>query len=102
MVKPSAKESRLDWTLTWIGFEVAPVCILIAVGAFMASSGDTLARFGNTEFFAFGKLLSVIFLFLGFLVSVEAFSEVRIPFTRVVLLRRAPEPSPAGESRPGA
>ena len=79
-----------------------PATILIAVGAFMASSGDTLARFGNTEFFAFGKLLSVIFLFLGFLVSVEAFSEVRIPFTRVVLLRRAPEPSPAGESRPGA
>ena len=79
-----------------------PATILIAVGAFLASSGDTLARFGNTEFFAFGKLLSVIFLFLGFLVSVEAFSEVRIPFTRVVLVRRPPEPSPAGESRPSA
>jgi hypothetical protein len=76
-----------------------PATILIAVGAFLASSGDTLARFGNTEFFAFGKLLSVIFLFVGFLVSVEAFGDVRIPFTRVVLVRRSPEPSPAGESR---
>ena len=49
-----------------------PATILIAIGAFLASSGDTLARFGNTEFFVFGKLLSVIFLFVGFLVSVEA------------------------------
>jgi hypothetical protein len=79
-----------------------PATILIAIGAFLASSGDVLARFGATEFFALGKLLAVIFLFLGFLVSVEAFSEVRIPFTRVVLVQRRAEPSPAGESRPSS
>jgi hypothetical protein len=79
-----------------------PATILIAIGAFLASSGDTLARFGDTEFFVFGKLLSVIFLFVGFLVSVEAFSDVRIPFTEIVLVRRPAEPAPAGEARPGA
>ena len=79
-----------------------PATILIAIGAFLASSGDTLARFGDTEFFVFGKLLSVIFLFVGFLVSVEAFSDVRIPFTGIVLVRRPAEPAPAGEARPGS
>ena len=77
-----------------------PATILIAIGAFLASSGDILARFGVTEFFVLGKLMAVIFLFLGFLVSVEAFSEVRVPFTRIVLLRRRAEPTTAGESQP--
>jgi hypothetical protein len=72
--------------------------ILIAVGAFLASSGDVLQRFGVTDFFYLGKFLSVIFLFVGFLVSVEAFSEVRVPFTRIVILRRHPEPAATGES----
>jgi len=72
--------------------------ILIAVGAFLASSGDVLQRFGVTDFFYLGKFLSVIFLFVGFLVSVEAFSEVRVPFTGIVILRRHPEPAATGES----
>ena len=59
-----------------------------ALGAVMASSGDTLLRFGITDFFQIGKLLAVVFLFLGFLVSVEAFAEFRVPFTRVILARR--------------
>ncbi len=79
-----------------------PATILIAIGAFLASSGDILARFGVTEFFLLGKLVAVFFLFVGFLVSVEAFSEWRVPFTRIVLLRRRAEPAPAGESQPGA
>ena len=79
-----------------------PSTILIAIGAFMASSGDVLQRFGVTEFFYFGKLLAVVFLFVGFLVSVEAFSVWRIPFTRIVLRRRRAESGPAGESRPSA
>jgi hypothetical protein len=78
-----------------------PSTILIAIGAFTASSGDTLQRFGVTDFFYLGKLLAVIFLFLGFLVSVEAFNEVRVPFTRIVLLHRRAEPAPAGDSRLG-
>ncbi|HSW43399.1 MAG TPA: hypothetical protein VLM76_12895 [Patescibacteria group bacterium] len=68
-----------------------PATILIAIGAVMASSGDTLLRFGITDFFQAGKLLAVIFLFAGFLVSVEAFAEFRIPFTGVMLSRRRRE-----------
>jgi hypothetical protein len=68
-----------------------PATILIAVGAFMASSGDTLLRFGVTGFFEAGKLLAVVFLFAGFLVSVEAFAEYRIPFTGIVIARRRPD-----------
>ena len=65
-----------------------PSTILIAIGAFMASSGDVLQRFGVTDFFYLGKLIAVIFLFAGFLVSTEVFHEFRVPFTRVVLRRR--------------
>ena len=78
-----------------------PATVLIAIGAFMASSGDTLLRFGVTDFFQVGKLLAVMFLFAGFLVSVEAFAEFRIPFTRVVLARRRQE-EPAPPAPPAA
>ena len=81
-----------------------PATILIAIGAFTASSGDTLLRFGFTGFFQAGKLAAVVFLFLGFLVSVEAFAEFRVPFTRVVLIRRRREgpalPPTAGPAAP--
>jgi hypothetical protein len=63
----------------------APATALIAVGAFIPSLTDSLNRFGSTEFFEFGKFLGVVFLFLGFLVSIEVFSEIRIPFTRIRL-----------------
>ena len=62
-----------------------PATILIAVGAFVATLGDTLNRFGMTEWFQLGKLLGVLFLFVGFLVSIEVFREIRIPFTSVRL-----------------
>jgi len=45
-----------------------PATILIAVGAFVATLGDTLNRFGMTEWFQLGKFLGVLFLFAGFLV----------------------------------
>jgi hypothetical protein len=81
-----------------------PATILIAIGAFTASSGDTLLRFGFSDFFQVGKLAAVVFLFLGFLVSVEALGELRVPFTRVVLLRRRREvpalPPTAGPAAP--
>ncbi|MGZ8514825.1 MAG: hypothetical protein ACXWXA_07250 [Candidatus Limnocylindrales bacterium] len=60
-----------------------PATILIAVGAFVATLGDTLNRFGMTDWFQLGKFLGVIFLFVGFLVSIEVFREIRIPFTSV-------------------
>ena len=62
-----------------------PATILIAVGAFVASSTDSLNRFGSTALFQAGKLAAVLLLLAGFLVSVEAFREFRIPFTTVRL-----------------
>ena len=72
-----------------------PATILIAVGAFIPTITDSLNRFGSTEYYQLGKLLGVIFLFAGFLVSIEVFSELRIPFTHVVLWRRRPPPAAA-------
>jgi hypothetical protein len=60
-----------------------PATILIAVGAFVTTLGDTLTRFGLTDWFQLGKFLGVLFIFLGFLVSVEVFREIRIPFTPI-------------------
>ncbi len=60
-----------------------PATILIAIGAFFPTITDSLNRAGATELFQAGKFLGVVFLFAGFLVSVEVFREVRIPFTRI-------------------
>jgi hypothetical protein len=60
-----------------------PATLLIAAGGFVASAGDTLNRFGVTGPFAVAKFLAVVLLFAGFLVSIEAFREIRIPFTSV-------------------
>jgi len=62
-----------------------PATILIAIGAFVASAGDSLNRFGVTAPFALAKLLAVVFLLAGFLVSIEVFREFRIPFTGIRL-----------------
>jgi hypothetical protein len=72
-----------------------PATILIAIGGFLASGGDALNRFGVTNYFEVGKFLAVLFLFAGFLVSIEAFREIRIPFTSVVLRRARHEPEGA-------
>ncbi len=71
-----------------------PATILIAVGAFIPTLTDSLNRFGATELFQLGKFLGVLFLFAGFLVSIEVFREVRIPFTGIRLARDRQE-SPA-------
>jgi hypothetical protein len=85
-----------------------PATILIAAGAFVASSTDSLNRFGSTELFQAGKLVAVLLLLAGFLVSVEAFREIRIPFTGVRIAgvrtehgRLAPEMTAVGGG-PGA
>ena len=72
-----------------------PATILIAIGAFVATLGDTLSRFGLTEWFQLGKFLGVLFLFAGFLVSIEVFREIRIPFTSIRLSRTRHEPAGA-------
>jgi hypothetical protein len=58
-----------------------PATLLIAIGGFTASGTDALNRFGSTELFQLGKLVSAVLLFAGFLVSIEVFGEFRIPFT---------------------
>lgn len=65
-----------------------PATLLIAVGAFIPTITDTLNRFGSTELFQLGKFLSIVFLLSGFLVSIDVFRDIRIPFTDRVLLRR--------------
>lgn len=68
-----------------------PATILIAIGALIPTVTDSMARLGNTDLFYVGKFLGVIFLFLGFLVSIEVFREVRIPFTGIRLTRTRQE-----------
>jgi hypothetical protein len=62
-----------------------PATLLIALGAFIPTITDSLNRAGSTQLFQVGKFLGVVFLFGGFLVSIETFREIRIPFTSVVL-----------------
>ncbi len=62
-----------------------PATMLIAIGAFIPLVTDSMNRLGSTEFFQIGKFLGVVFLFAGFLVSVETFREIRIPFTGIRL-----------------
>jgi hypothetical protein len=61
-----------------------PATLLIAIGAFIPTITDSLNRAGSTQLFQLGKFLGVVFLFVGFLVSIETFREIRIPFTSVV------------------
>jgi hypothetical protein len=70
-----------------------PATMLIAIGGFIPGWTSGLSRFGVTWSFFLGEFLGVLFIFAGFLVSIEVFSDVRLPFTRVVLVRRHPEKS---------
>ena len=65
-----------------------PATLLIAIGGFIPSWTSGLNRFGVTWAFFLGELLGVIFIFLGFLVSIDVASERRLPFTRIGLKRR--------------
>jgi hypothetical protein len=65
-----------------------PATLLIALGGFIPGWTSGLNRFGVTWSFFIGELLGVVLIFLGFLVSIEVFSDVRLPFTRIVLRRR--------------
>jgi hypothetical protein len=75
-----------------------PATILIAIGGLLASGGDAANRFGITNFFQVAKFLAVCFLLAGFLVSIETFREIRIPFTAIRLGGRRTEHEPAGAS----
>lgn len=69
-----------------------PATILLAIGAFIPSITSGLNRFGVTAAFFLGELLGVVFLFAGFLVSIEVFSEFRVPFTKRVFRVRNEAP----------
>ncbi|MGH2358115.1 MAG: hypothetical protein ACRDGJ_08895 [Candidatus Limnocylindria bacterium] len=72
-----------------------PATILIALGGFIPGWTSGLNRFGVTWAFFLGELLGIAFILAGFLVSIEVFSDVRLPFTRIVLVRR--DRAPASE-----
>jgi hypothetical protein len=73
-----------------------PATLLIALGGFVPGLTSGLNRFGITWSFFLGELLGIVFIFVGFLVSIEVFSDIRLPFTHVVLVRRKePEPPDA-------
>lgn len=68
-----------------------PATLLIAIGGLIPAITSGLNRFGDTSGFFIGELLGVVFLFGGFLVSVEVFHDIRVPFTKLVLRARATE-----------
>ena len=68
-----------------------PATMLIALGGLIPAITSGANRFGSTSGFFVGEFLGVLFLFAGFLVSIEVFRVVRIPFTHIVLQRRRAE-----------
>ena len=81
---PGAIRALLDGTIN----SRVPATILIAIGGIIPAITSGLNRFGATSGFFVGELLGVVFLFAGFLVSIEVFRELRVPFTSVVIWRR--------------
>jgi N-terminal 7TM region of histidine kinase len=69
-----------------------PATLLIAIGALLISGTDFGVKGGSTEIFQLSKLIGIGLIFLGFLVSIEAFREIRIPFTSIRLARARREP----------
>jgi hypothetical protein len=62
-----------------------PATILIAVGGLIPAITSGANRFGATSAFFVGELLGVVFLFAGFLVSIEVTRDLHVPFTRRLL-----------------
>ncbi|MGH2407456.1 MAG: hypothetical protein ACRDF7_05160 [Candidatus Limnocylindrales bacterium] len=72
-----------------------PATLLIAIGGILAGYADSFNRLGATQSYSLLKFLTVVFLFVGFLVSIEVFQVVRIPFTGIVLRSARSERVPA-------
>jgi MFS family permease len=62
-----------------------PATLIIAVGAFIPTVTDAAYRLGSPALYEAGHLLGVVLIFAGFLVSIEVFRDIRIPFTSRVL-----------------
>ena len=70
-----------------------PSTLLIAIGGIVVSSADALSRLGSTTFYSGAKLLALVLIFAGFLISTEVFREIRVPFTHRVLRGDRQEPT---------
>lgn len=68
-----------------------PATILIAIGGLIPAITSGLNRFGSTSGFFVGEFLGVVFLLLGYLVSIEVMQTIRVPFTRFVFRTREVE-----------
>jgi hypothetical protein len=77
-----------------------PATLLIAIGALITSGTDALSRLGSTDLFQVGKFVGLLLIFLGFLVSIEVFREIRVPFTGRVLRGARTEPQRHPEQGP--
>lgn len=71
-----------------------PATMLIAAGGLVPAITSGANRFGATSAFFVGELAGVVLLFAGFLVSVEVFRDVRVPFTALRLRTRDEAPVP--------
>ena len=76
-----------------------PATLLIAIGALLISGTDLGVKGGATAIFELSKLLGVSLIFLGFLISIEAFREIRIPFTSIRLARARTEAGSGSDLR---
>ena len=79
-----------------------PATLLIAIGGIVVSSADSLSRLGSTDAYSAGKLVALVLIFLGFLVSSEVFRTIRIPFTNRVLRSARQEPQTSNAATDGA
>ena len=62
-----------------------PATVLIAAGALVPLATDSLSVAGSSAISSVGKLVGIVLLLTGFLVSTEVFREVRVPFTSIRL-----------------
>jgi hypothetical protein len=74
-----------------------PATLLIAAGALLVSGTDLGVKDGATAIFELSKLLGIALIFLGFLISIEAFREIRIPFTSIRFSRERREAGTGGD-----
>ena len=73
-----------------------PATMLIAIGALFVTGTDFGVKGGETAIFELSKLIAIGLIFAGFLISIEAFREIRIPFTSIRIAggRREAGPEP--------
>lgn len=80
-----------------------PATLLIAAGGFLASGVDAFIKLGYTGLFELSKLIALGLIVAGFLVSIDVFREIRVPFTRIRLVTgRREHGAPAGAREDGS